>query len=117
MSQAASQVSERRVVVTGVGLLCGVGNTAPEVWRQILADVFGTPVVTMASQEGSALGAAILAMVATGEYSSVEEACRAMVRERDIIEPRREESKVYAAGHAVYRSLYPALNPLFPRMG
>ena len=41
MSQAASQVSERRVVITGVGLLCGVGNTAPEVWRQILAGASG----------------------------------------------------------------------------
>jgi 3-oxoacyl-[acyl-carrier-protein] synthase II len=31
----------RRVVVTGVGLLCGVGNTAPDVWRQILAGASG----------------------------------------------------------------------------
>ena len=27
----------RRVVITGLGLICGVGNTAPEVWRQLLA--------------------------------------------------------------------------------
>ncbi|MGB6831395.1 MAG: beta-ketoacyl-ACP synthase II, partial [Terracidiphilus sp.] len=31
----------RRVVVTGVGLLCGVGNTAPEIWRQLLAGASG----------------------------------------------------------------------------
>ncbi len=35
------QVSARRVVVTGLGLLCGVGNTAPEVWRQLLAGASG----------------------------------------------------------------------------
>jgi len=92
------------------------GGARSRLWRQILADVFGTQVVTMASDEGSALGAAILAMVATGEYSSVEEACRAIVRERDIVEPRAEEVKIYAAGHAMYRTLYPALKPLFPRM-
>ena len=90
------------------------GGARSRLWRQILADVFGTPVVAMASEEGSALGAAMLGMVATGEYSSVEEACRAMVREHDITEPRPEEAKVYAGGHAVYRSLYPALKPLFP---
>src|SRR5271163_1755821 len=28
---------ERRVVVTGLGLLCGVGNTTPEVWQGLLA--------------------------------------------------------------------------------
>jgi len=31
----------RRVVVTGVGLLCGVGNTAPEIWQQLLASASG----------------------------------------------------------------------------
>jgi len=92
------------------------GGARSRLWRQIMADVFGTPVVTMASKEGSALGAAILAMVATGEYSSVLEACRAIIRERDVIQPRREEAKIYAGGHAVYRSLYPALKPLFPTM-
>jgi xylulokinase len=92
------------------------GGARSRVWRQILADVFGTPVATLASQEGSALGAAILAMVATGEYSSVAEACGAIVRDQETVEPRREEAKVYAAGHAVYRSIYPALKPLFPRM-
>ena len=89
------------------------GGARSRLWRQILADVFGTQVVTMASDEGSALGAAILAMVATGEYSSVLEACGAMVRERDSVQPRAEEAKIYAAGHAVYRSLYPALKPVF----
>ncbi len=36
-----TQVSTRRVVVTGLGLLCGVGNTAPEVWRQLVAGASG----------------------------------------------------------------------------
>ena len=31
----------RRVVVTGLGLICGVGHTAPEVWRNLLAGVSG----------------------------------------------------------------------------
>jgi 3-oxoacyl-[acyl-carrier-protein] synthase II len=31
----------RRVVVTGLGLICGVGNTAAEVWRNLLGGVSG----------------------------------------------------------------------------
>jgi 3-oxoacyl-[acyl-carrier-protein] synthase II len=31
----------RRVVITGLGLVCGVGNTAPEVWRQLAAGASG----------------------------------------------------------------------------
>jgi 3-oxoacyl-[acyl-carrier-protein] synthase II len=31
----------RRVVITGMGLVCGVGNTAPEVWQRVVAGVSG----------------------------------------------------------------------------
>jgi 3-oxoacyl-[acyl-carrier-protein] synthase II len=34
-------ISPRRVVITGLGLVCGVGNTAPEVWGQLLAGASG----------------------------------------------------------------------------
>ncbi len=37
---------KRRVVVTGVGLICGVGNTAPEVWEGLLACKSGIAPIT-----------------------------------------------------------------------
>jgi len=43
--------------------LTGGGSKSP-VWRQILADIFGYPVVTMQCAEGAALGAAIQALAA-----------------------------------------------------
>src|SRR5690348_9578855 len=36
----------RRVVVTGVGLICGVGNTSPEVWAGLLAGKSGVARIT-----------------------------------------------------------------------
>ena len=33
--------AQRRVVVTGIGLVCGVGKTAPEVWAGLLAGKSG----------------------------------------------------------------------------
>ena len=36
----------RRVVVTGIGLLCGVGKTAPEVWDNLLAGKSGMGQIT-----------------------------------------------------------------------
>jgi 3-oxoacyl-[acyl-carrier-protein] synthase II len=37
---------QRRVVVTGMGLVCGVGNTAPEVWDGLLAGKSGMAEIT-----------------------------------------------------------------------
>jgi xylulokinase len=93
------------------------GGARSMFWRQILADVFGKTVARLESQEGSAHGAALLAMVGTGEYSSVPEACAATIREADSVQPRPTESALYLKAHEVYRALYPALRPLYGRMG
>ena len=85
------------------------GGARSAFWRQMLADVFDKPVATLATQEGSAYGAALLALVGTGEYSSVSEVCRAVIHETESIAPRRAEASVYRSGHERYRALYPAL--------
>jgi 3-oxoacyl-[acyl-carrier-protein] synthase II len=36
----------RRVVVTGIGLLCGIGKTAPEVWNNLLSGKSGMAPIT-----------------------------------------------------------------------
>jgi len=41
LTETRTEKSSRRVVVTGLGLICGVGNTAPAVWRQLLDGVSG----------------------------------------------------------------------------
>ncbi len=43
---------QRRVVVTGLGLLCGVGNTAPEVWENLLAGKSGMAEIKAYDLEG-----------------------------------------------------------------
>ncbi len=40
------QLEARRVVVTGIGLICGVGKTAPEVWEGLLAGRSGMAEIT-----------------------------------------------------------------------
>ena len=90
----------------------GGGGRSP-FWRQLLADVLAKPVVTLATQEGSAYGAALLALVGTGTYSSVPEVCRAAIRETEKVTPRPENSAVYQDGHSIFRTLYPALKPAY----
>ena len=89
------------------------GGAKSEFWRQTLADILQKTVVTLESQEGSAYGAALLAMAGTGAYSSVPEVCGAVIREVDQAPPRDGD---YESRYQIYRDLYPALKPLFPRM-
>jgi len=89
------------------------GGARSAFWRQLFADVFGKRVVTLASQEGSAYGAAILAQVGTGVYATVPEACRASIKEVDSVLPRPHESQLYRRGHEVYRAFYPSLRPIY----
>jgi xylulokinase len=91
------------------------GGARSAFWRQMLANVFAKRVVTLETQEGSAYGAALLALVGTGAYSSVPEVCKAVMREVDSISPQPDAAQVYAAGHPIYKSLYPALQSFFEK--
>ncbi|HSW51079.1 MAG TPA: FGGY-family carbohydrate kinase, partial [Bryobacteraceae bacterium] len=92
--------------------LSGGGAKSP-FWRQLFADIFGKRVVTLACQEGSAYGAALLSLVGTGAYASVPEVCRAVTKEVDSVMPRPHESQLYRRGHELYRALYPSLKPIY----
>jgi len=92
------------------------GGAASGLWRRILADVFGCPVVYPHSSRGPAFGAALLAGVGAGMYVSVEEACRKTVGAAGREEPRPAVSARYAACHALYRSLYPLLKDVMHQL-
>jgi gluconokinase len=63
-------------------------------WRQLLADVLGTTVGFPASEQGSALGAALLGHVALGHLGSADDAA-ALVRVSEIVRPDPEAARFY----------------------
>ncbi|MDR1704108.1 MAG: xylulokinase [Clostridiales bacterium] len=87
---------------------CGGGGGSP-FWRKMLADVFGVAVNTVQSQEGPALGAAILAGVGAGTYPSVPEACDILIKSGNDIKPDLAATRAYAGYHRLYKELYGAL--------
>ncbi|HKZ25391.1 MAG TPA: FGGY-family carbohydrate kinase, partial [Acidimicrobiia bacterium] len=84
------------------------GGIKSPLWRQILADVLECEIATTETAEGAAYGAGLLALVGSGRFSSVEEACAATVRVRSGPEPGPGVA-AYREAHARYRLLYPAL--------
>lgn len=89
------------------------GGGKSELWRQILADVLGAELVTVNTTEGAAYGAAILAGVGYGVWSDVDKACANLIKIKDRVTPDPGRAGFYDRMHGYYKSLYPALKPLF----
>jgi xylulokinase len=98
----ASGVEVRELRATG-------GGVRSAVWRQILADVLGVPLLPVGAEEGPAFGAALLGGVAAGVYPSVAEACAQTVRTGDPVNPDQTNSIRDDTLYSYYRGLYPAL--------
>jgi xylulokinase len=90
------------------------GGTASPLWRQVLADVLDAEIATVNTTEGAAFGAALLAAVGAGWFESVDAAAAALVTATPVAAPG-PDAATYAGAHRVYRGLYPALAPSFPR--
>lgn len=92
------------------------GGAKSPLWRSILAGVFSKPIATLQTQEGSAYGAALLAMVGTGAFGSVEEACSSSIIEQGRDQPEPNLTAAYGRCYGMFRDLYPALRDLYPKM-
>jgi xylulokinase len=91
------------------------GGARSPLWRQILADVLGAEVAVPEAEEGAALGAALLAGVGAGVWSSVAETAPLAGRVRESIQPGPDAPR-YDEIYPRYRALYPALAPEFAAM-
>jgi xylulokinase len=97
---------EMNVPVRSIRL--GGGGARSPLWRQIQADVYGRPVEIVEAEEGAAYGAAILAGVGAGMWRSVDDACQAVVRVAQRVEPRPEAAAAMDESYAAFRRVYPA---------
>jgi xylulokinase len=92
------------------------GGVKGALWRQILASVLETELVTVNTTEGAAYGAALLAGVGAGAWKDVPTACRQVVKITGSTQPDPKQADIYRKGHALYRELYPALRDIFHKM-
>jgi sugar (pentulose or hexulose) kinase len=93
------------------------GAARSDLWLQIKSDICDCPLVRMEEEETSTLGAAILASVQVGDYGSIEEAIRVMVKKGRRFEPSGKNRAVYDRGYALYHELYENLKETFRKFG
>ncbi len=90
----------------------GGGGARSALWRGIQADVFGMSVETVQADEGPAFGAALLAGVGAGVWSSVDQACDAVIRTADRVACQPQVSTILNDCYQRYKRVYSALRSL-----
>lgn len=106
MKESSVEVTELRVN--------GGGARSP-FWRQMIADIFGYPVVTVNSTDGPAYGAAVMA--ASGVMKTdISTLCEQWINVVDRCEPIPANQAVYERYYEVYRTLYPTLKDTFHQL-
>ena len=92
--------------------VCG-GGARSKLWLKILANVLNMPLEIPMTEEGPSFGGAMLAMVATGEYGSVEDCAKSLLSVKDTIYPNAEIAARYAVQYERFEKIYPALRGVF----
>lgn len=85
------------------------GGAKSALWKQILANIFDVAIDEINTNQGGALGAAILGAVASGHFETVEEGCEALIRVTNRVEPEADEVARYNKKYPLYTHLYQSL--------
>jgi xylulokinase len=92
--------------------LSGGGARNP-LWCGIQAAVYEATGARLTREEGPAMGAAMLAGIGAKVFRDYDHAVKTCVVERDAFRPDPKLVQTYRRGFGIYRSLYPALKPIF----
>lgn len=92
--------------------ICGGGAKSP-LWKKIIANIMNMKVDVIESEEGPALGGAMLAAVGCGEYPDVETIVSKLVKVVDTVEPEAELVAKYEEKYQKFRRIYPVVKKLF----
>ena len=92
--------------------ICGGGAKSP-LWKKIIANVMNLKVDVLENEEGPSMGGAMLAAVGCGAYPDVETIGKKFGKVVDTVEPDPELVAKYEERYQKFRTLYPAMKPLF----
>ena len=95
--------------------ICG-GGAKSKLWMRIFANVLNCELEIPVSEQGPGMGGAMLAMVACGEYESVQACCNKLCAVASTVKPVPELVAKYEARYQHFKRIYPAVKNLFPEI-
>ena len=88
------------------------GGAESELLMQIKADIWNRQIKTVQTAQAGIMGVCMLAGVAKGVYSSIEEAVCVMVKPGKVYEPNSEMVKVYEEKMHTYKKIFHAVKSM-----
>ncbi|MFD2114396.1 xylulokinase [Paenibacillus yanchengensis] len=82
------------------------GGGQNKIWLQMQADIFNTPVVALENEQGPGLGAAMLAAVGAGWFSTLQDCAQQFVKYGATYAPEEQATQTYAELFAIYQQVY-----------
>jgi len=92
------------------------GGAKSKIWQQILADILGEEINLLNTEEGPAFGAALIAGVGVGVYSSFAEAVNRIIKVKKTILPAIQNTERYNQNFQLYKKLYYSLKEDFKEL-
>jgi len=93
-------------------MICGGGAKSP-LWKKMIANIMNLKVDVPENEQGPGMGGAMLAAVGCGAYPDVQTICEKFVKVVETVEPDPELTAKYEERYQKFRTLYPAMKPLF----
>lgn len=84
------------------------GGAKNKAWLQMQADIFDTPIRTLETEQGPAMGSAMIAAVGTGWFDDFKTCADAFVHYKDVYHPIEENVLKYENLYTVYGQIYAA---------
>lgn len=88
------------------------GGAASHLWLQMKADILNKPIISLGAAQSGTLGCIMLAGLACNIFSSMEEAERIFVKEKQTYYPNPQKHEEYQKLYKKYKHLYSAVKSI-----
>lgn len=109
------EIAKKQGVDISVSTLCG-GGAKSRLWQTILCNVLNLEIAIPKTEQGPSYGAAMLAMVAAGEWESVAACAENLVEIKSSITPQSNIVARYEERYKKFKEIYPTVKELYKKL-
>ncbi|MCQ2557530.1 MAG: xylulokinase [Oscillospiraceae bacterium] len=106
------EVARALGVSPDTSMLCGGGAKSP-LWRKIMANVLNVTITIPQTEQGPGYGGAMLAMTGCGEYPTVIDCAKELIKTSYEVKPDPELAARYEDRYQRFKEIYPAVKQLY----